>query len=194
MNVYDFDGTIYDGDSTLDFYLFLIKKRKKLLLKVPKQVVSIIKYCFKFIEKEELKENFYSAFELFDNLDEFINQFWDKNEHKIKEWYLNQQEPSDVIISASSFILLEPICNRLGIKYLIASNVDKKTGKYKGKNCYGEEKVKRFYKEFKNKTINNFYTDSLSDKPLIDIAKNSFIVKKNKIINYNDYKENKLER
>ena len=26
MNVYDFDKTIYDGDSTLDFYIFSVKK------------------------------------------------------------------------------------------------------------------------------------------------------------------------
>ena len=25
MNVYDFDGTIYNGDSTIDFYLYCIK-------------------------------------------------------------------------------------------------------------------------------------------------------------------------
>ena len=26
MNVYDFDGTIYDGDSTFDFYKYCMKK------------------------------------------------------------------------------------------------------------------------------------------------------------------------
>lgn len=26
MNVYDFDKTIYDGDSTIDFYLYCVKK------------------------------------------------------------------------------------------------------------------------------------------------------------------------
>lgn len=26
MNVYDFDKTIYDGDSTIDFYFLLFKK------------------------------------------------------------------------------------------------------------------------------------------------------------------------
>ena len=28
MNVYDFDKTIYDGDSTADFYLFSLKRHK----------------------------------------------------------------------------------------------------------------------------------------------------------------------
>ena len=46
----------------------------------------------------------------------------------------------DVIISASPEILLTEICRRLGIKYLIASKVEKITGKYYGENCYGKEK------------------------------------------------------
>ena len=29
MNVYDFDKTIYDGDSTADFYLFSLRRHKK---------------------------------------------------------------------------------------------------------------------------------------------------------------------
>lgn len=31
MNVYDFDKTIYDGDSTLDFYFFHLRKVQCLL-------------------------------------------------------------------------------------------------------------------------------------------------------------------
>ena len=42
MNVYDFDKTIYDGDSTIDFYLFSIKKDFTLIRYFPKQVFYII--------------------------------------------------------------------------------------------------------------------------------------------------------
>ena len=28
IDVYDFDGTIYDGDSSIDFFLYAIKKKK----------------------------------------------------------------------------------------------------------------------------------------------------------------------
>jgi len=35
MNVYDFDGTIYNGDSTVDFFLFALKRKPSLLLNVP---------------------------------------------------------------------------------------------------------------------------------------------------------------
>ena len=150
MNVYDFDGTIYDGDSTIDFYKFLVNRKKALIFKMPNQIIHIIKYIFKLISKEELKECFYNIFQSFDNIDECVNQFWDSHVYKIKEWYLEQQKSSDVIISASPFLLLEPVCKKLGVKYLIASNVNKKTGKFIGVNCYGEEKVIRFKEKFNN--------------------------------------------
>ena len=37
MNVFDFDGTIYSGDSTIDFYFFALKRNVKLLLFLPRQ-------------------------------------------------------------------------------------------------------------------------------------------------------------
>ena len=33
MNVYDFDGTIYDGDSSVDFWLYSIRKKPSVFLK-----------------------------------------------------------------------------------------------------------------------------------------------------------------
>ena len=33
MNVYDFDGTIYNGDSGVDFVKFMFRKKKMLVLK-----------------------------------------------------------------------------------------------------------------------------------------------------------------
>ena len=41
MNVYDFDGTIYKGDSSLDFFKFFIKKDPKILAFTP-AVLKII--------------------------------------------------------------------------------------------------------------------------------------------------------
>ena len=39
MNIYDFDKTIYDGDSSIDFLLFEIKRNKKVFLTLPKTVL-----------------------------------------------------------------------------------------------------------------------------------------------------------
>ena len=64
---------------------------------------------------------------------------------------------------------------------LIATKVNKNTGKFESKNCYGKEKLLRLNKEYDKYRITNFYSDSYSDKYLANIAKNSFIVNKDEI-------------
>ncbi len=184
MNVYDFDGTIYKGDSAIDFYLFCLKRKPIIIKRFISQIVSFIKYKLKKISKEEFKETFYSYFNDIKNIDEYVELFWDKNQHKIKKWYIKQKNKNDVIISASPEFMIKNIGKRLGIKNIICSKVDKKTGTYYGKNCYGEEKVRRFKEIYKDKIINNFYSDNYCDAPLADISENAYYVKNNKIIKW----------
>jgi len=181
INVYDFDGTIYDGDSSVDFYLFCIKKRKKILCRIPSFCFTILLYLLKKRSKEELKENYFSFLNDFDNIDKLIDDFWINHSKKIKQFFLEKDHSNDIIISASPYFLLNPICTELGIKDLIATDVDKNTGKFLGLNCYGEEKVNRLRNKYKKVIIDEFYTDSLSDMPLIKISNVSYIVKKDQI-------------
>ena len=84
MNVYDFDKTIYDGDSTADFYLFSLKRHKKIILLSPSLLGAFIKfYVFKRGTKTEFKEVMY-RFLRYCNIDKDIKDFWDNNENKIK--------------------------------------------------------------------------------------------------------------
>lgn len=191
MNVYDFDKTIYDGDSAIDFYLFCLRKHPYIIKKFPRQVFSFIKYKLKLIDKLQFKENFYSYFLCLKNIDNDIDLFWNKNSKKIKKWYINQKTKNDLVISASPEFFLKPICKKLNIN-LLASMVNKKTGKYISLNCYGEEKVNRFKEVYINKKINNFYTDSKSDMPLVSICTKAYLVKKNKVVDWPyDVNENK---
>ena len=111
-----------------------------------------------------------------------IIKFWDTSEVKIKQWYLKQQKDDDVVISASPTFLLKEICERLEIRYLIASDVDINNGRFVGKNCYGIEKVKRFKQIFKEGPIQQFYSDSCSDMPLAKMANEAFLVKGDRIV------------
>lgn len=188
MNVYDFDKTIYDGDSTLDFYIFSIKRNLLLLRYFPKQFSGIILYHLKIINKEKYKEFFFSFLNGIKNIDDEIKKFWGKNEKKIKNWYSNQKNEKDVVISASPEWLLKPITDKLEIN-LIATKVDKKTGRFDSLNCYGNEKVKRFKEKFPNEEIENFYSDHHSDTPMFLISKNAWIVKGEKIEKWTDGKE-----
>ena len=184
INVYDFDGTIYDGDSSVDFYLFCLKKKIKIIRRLPSFCFNIILYLLKRISKEQLKESYFSFLNDVDNIDSVISEFWYKYKNKIKKFYIDKEHKNDFIISASPYFLLKPICDELKIKELIATNVDKNTGKFLELNCYGDEKVKRLKEKYKKVIIEEFYTDSLSDLPLINISRKSYIVKKNEIIQY----------
>ena len=43
MNVYDFDNTIYDGESTFDLFLFYLKKKPSLIRLMPTVVSAFEK-------------------------------------------------------------------------------------------------------------------------------------------------------
>ena len=183
MNVYDFDGTIYAGDSTADFILSTIEKHPYIIPTFIKSGLFFAAYNLNLASKTEFKEKLYAFLQSFENIEDLTNEFWDLNFHKIKKWYLAQKKEDDVIISASPEFLLKPVCKRLGTKNLIASVVDKTTGFYKGINCFGEEKVRRFNELFTDK-IDNFYSDSFSDKPLAALSKNAYFVEGDVLIKW----------
>lgn len=194
MNAYDFDKTIYDGDSTADFYRYTFfkypKTRKYLLV----TAWAFFLYIIGYYTKTEFKEKMYSFLKGIPNINTALANFWDSHKKNIKEYYLNQRRADDIVISASPEFLLEPICKDLGIQYLIASRVNPNTGKYTGENCYGKEKVVRLNAYMPAHSIDEFYSDSVSDDPLGTLAKKSFIVCGEKIIKREEYVLSPLKR
>lgn len=183
MNVYDFDGTIYKGDSTLDFYWYALRKKTGILCFLPKQLIGFVLYALKKIDKTEFKSYFFSFLSII-NSEAMVDAFWDERQNRIFFWYHQQKKPDDVVISASPEFLLQPICHRLGISCLIASKVDSKTGAFLGKNCYGEEKVRRFHEECGKVSVEGFYSDSVSDSPMAKLAKHAYYIKNGNVTNW----------
>jgi len=185
MNIYDFDNTIYDGNTNLDLIIYSFirhpfKVSKSILLTFP----LFIGYKLKKVTFIKLKETMLSFLFKINNLDEYLDCFVDKKMKNIKKWYLDNKKDNDTVMSASCEIWIIKFCNKLNIKNVISTKTDK-NGKIIGKNCKGEEKVIRFNELFKNVEVNNAYSDSIKeDKPMFDIAKHAYIVKKNKLIKY----------
>lgn len=192
MNIYDFDKTIYNGDSTKDFYFHCLRRYPKILLTAPYTAWAFFLYIMGIWTKTRFKEKMYRFLKYVPEIDNELKEFWDINENKIKTWYKKNQKEDDIIVSASPEFLLEPICKRTGIKYLIASKVDKHTGEYNGENCWGEEKVVRLNEKFPDVKCECFYSDSLSDSPLTKIADKAMIVQGDELIEWNEYKPSKL--
>lgn len=184
MNVYDFDKTIYNGDSTVDFYLFSLRRNPLLLRYLPAQIFGLVLYALGKIDKTRFKESFFCFLKGID-CGKYVDAFWSRNEKKMANWYLEQQQRDDVIISASPDFLLRPICGKLGITHLIASDVDQKSGKFSSENCYGATKVERFKEEFGDRSVDSFYSDSLSDLPMARMAGRAFLITKGAVTEWN---------
>ena len=176
MNVYDFDGTIYRGDSTADLYFFCLRRTPRMARLWPSLFSAFVKYRLGRTGKTEFKEVMYRFLATQDDAEKTVEAFWKTHRGNLKKWYLEQKRPDDLVISASPEFLLRPVCDDLGIS-LIASRVDSRTGKYTGKNCRDEEKVRRFYEEFPGGVIDEFYSDSHADDPLAKIAGKAFFVR-----------------
>ncbi len=184
MNVYDFDNTIYRGESSLDLFFYYLKKNPSLVRYLPKAVVGITKYKLGMVAIDGLLNNYAVFAEDFlrgiKTLDEDMEDFWDKHMHKVKPFYLAQQREDDLIISASPEFFLEVLFKRIGIKNFIGTTVDMEKGKVRFA-CFRENKIPAFKSRYPNAKIENFYSDSMNDKPLMDISKNVFLVKGNRI-------------
>lgn len=184
VNLYDFDNTIYKGDSSTDFFFYVMMKYPVIVKYIPKIIWNAVLYKLKRRTKTRFKENIFSFLNSVEDVDSLVETFWETHKIYIKDFYKKKKHNNDIIISASPEFLLKPICDELHVKDLIASDVDKHTGKFTGLNCYGREKIKRLNKKYKNVEVIEAYSDSISDTPMLEIADKPYIVKGNRITDF----------
>lgn len=186
MRVFDFDNTIYDGESGMDIFLYFLKKDPKGLMKYsPKFFEGFVKYKRGKITIDEVMDDYGVLLKEYcskiSNVYEEFEKFWDIQQENIKDFYYKIQKEDDIIVSACPTCLLNIICKRIGIKNVIGSDVDPIKGEINF-ICYNDKKVDAFRAVYGDVEIDEFYSDSMSDKPFMDIAKNAFMVSGNKII------------
>lgn len=184
MNIYDFDDTIYNGDTNRDILMYGFKKHPFLVLKALKKAKKLQSdYKRGVIEFERVKEAMLSFIFQIKNYPKFINDFVDSHMKNIKPWYLNRRTQNDIIISASYELWIMQFCKRLGIRYVIATKTDS-DGRIIGKNCKGAEKLKRLASVIPNAVIVSAYSDSSCDIPILEAARTAYVVEGDKLITY----------
>ena len=184
MNIYDFDDTIYSGDTEVDIIKYALKTHPLLTLESLIKANKLNKqYKAGLIEFERVKEELLSFIFKIDNYQEFIDGFVEKHMKNIKTWYKEGQNENDIIATASYEIWILEFAKRLGIKNVIATQTDEK-GNIIGKNCKREEKVRRIKEMFPNEEFNYSYSDSSVDIPILELAKESYVVEGNKLTLY----------
>ena len=156
-NLYDFDGTIYNGNSSIDFFIFCLFQNTNLVKYIPKNLSDLIRVKTKLLELSKSQNDYCQFLTEIENIDSLILNFWKYNNRKIKR------------------------CNHLKVNS-IATRVDKNTGKIL-ELCYQDQKLKMLNEKYPNEIFDSFYTDSLNDDQILfQKARNSYLVKGNKRI------------
>lgn len=182
MNAYDFDLTVFRPDSSYAFYCYCLRHFAFAVIPtMPGSVLGAVRYFSHRITAKQLKEQLFSFLPAIGDIDGAVEGFWRENERRLQSWYLAQRREDDVIISGSPEFLLRPVCDRLGIR-LIATPMDKKTGKINGLNCHDSEKVRRFSAQYPGEHIESFYSDSLADEPMARLADKAYLVRKDRLL------------
>ena len=194
LSVYDFDKTIYNGETLNDFYRFYLIKKPWKIYTVIFQLWYFLLYVLKIINLEKLKENFLRFLngENTGELKKLIREFWKKKESKINLWVkdeiLKNKKETEILvaISASPTFLIIDRLRLMGFDVVIGTDFLFESTKFHShitsKNCKNYEKVKRLDKWAEDNNIQydivNFYSDSIADKPLFDLAEHKYWIKK----------------
>ena len=188
IDVYDFDGTIYDGDSTVDFTRFCLRRHPSLLLALPRFAWVCLRLAAGRAGLREMKSVLFSEMACRFSLEDEARQFWQqpKTRAKLGAWF--ETTPRDVpivIASASPEFELRYAAALLGVETLIGTRCDTATGLLTGPNCKGEEKLRRMEEAVGPYTIRAMYTDSVkSDGPLLRKAQQGYILRHGAVSRY----------
>lgn len=190
MNVYDFDETIFRGDSEDRFFQFLFKKKGYFWYRINYNVTEFLFRC-KLLRKTTARERDYLVLKKIDKVDDLhrlVEEYWDEVEQYLLPWYETVKKPDDVIASGTPYFIMAPIVKRLGLTGLVATDMDERTGKCNGKFAVAEGKLDAFLKQYKLSDIDNFYSDAYSDHFLADGAKHAYVVENcEKLVDWDEF-------
>ena len=184
----DFDGTITFKDSFIEFIKFTDGTFKYVLCLIYNSPF-ILFYFLKLYPNQKLKERFFSFFYkgeketvLLQKGNEFCERLLQNYCYAsaMKVIQMHKRKGHDVfILTASSGIWLNLWCETNEVQ-LIGTTFEVKndcyTGKIKGNNCYGIEKLYKIQHLLGNYDLTKSYAygDTKSDKYYLDIIKNSY--------------------
>ena len=183
VTVFDFDKTLTDKDTLFGFYRTVAGSDRLFFAKRILLLAAGVLYKAGVLNNHRLKRIGISLFlkgRLRDELEDAAQKYAKQIEfNDIYYNYYQKTEGEKWVISASPEIYL---------RYLFpGENVGGTTFMYSGKkvngldlNMFGSEK-KKFLNGKGISRFSEFYTDSMSDKPLMDIADKVYLVKRGEI-------------
>ena len=168
IDVYDFDGTIYDGDSTVDFTRFCLRRHPAVLAGLPRFIGTSVLLALGRRNLTQFKSVLFGEMAKRFSLEKEAELFWqdERTRAKLGRWFFDRPRDLPIVIaSASPEFELQYAAKILGVPRLI------------GKNCKGEEKLRRIGEAVGAFEIRAMYTDDAkADGPLLAAAQEGYIV------------------
>lgn len=198
--LFDIDKTIIKRDSMFSLLGYTLKKYPKTILEIVPLGFKLIKYKLGLIDTKSAKESMFYTLKYLnkDDLYDFYKHVLKTSiycdaENKMRELY--SQNYKIILVSASPECYLKYFEEEEFIHFVIGTRLHKEENKFInkiiGKNCKGEEKVKRI-NEYLNKMKiiidkeNSIaFSDSLSDIPMFNLVNKAYLINYKK--NHNKY-------
>lgn len=190
---FDMDGTLIAGNSGVSFMRYSYARGKTNLWRVGKSIVDYLRYRYNLlnmdkayrqslrpligVKEEELIKFCYEWFKerveklIYPEIIEIIRQHQTNGE-------------LTVIISNATTYAIQPLAEHLGIPHVLGTMLQVQHGRFTGDFiaplCFGQGKIfwakkliQKLNSDFAHAT---FYTDSITDLPLLDLVENPQVV------------------
>lgn len=195
LAIFDIDYTITKKETLMEFYKYSLEEDIKNIRFLPRALYSGLMYGIGIYDERRVKESFLKFIDNIEEekLQELVKRFYKNRLSKIlykdavDMMYKLKKEGYDIyLISASPEFYINEFYNIDVVDKVIGTRFEFKEGKFirnmLGNNCKGEEKVKRLKEvlskenikvDFKNSYM---FSDSLSDKPLLDLVGKPYLI------------------
>lgn len=195
LALFDVDFTITSKETLMEFYKYNIKLKKKNIVYLPRAIFSGLMFVLKIYDERKTKECFLKFIEGMEDKElktvvsgfykeRLKNIFYSDGLKMIKK--LKDEGYYTILISASPEFYLNELYDLGCIDKIIGTRYAFEGGKFActmiGNNCKGKEKVSRLNEFLKAKNIEADYknsymfSDSLSDKPLLDLVGKPYLI------------------
>lgn len=195
LAIFDIDYTITKKETLMELFKYSIKVDKKNIRFLPRAIFSGSMYMLKVYDERKVKEKFLKFIDGIKEKDlaKLVKEFYN---YKLKtilyEDALNmmkklKNEGYDIyLISASPEFYINEFYNIKEVDKIIGTRFNFTNGIFiremDGENCKGEEKVRRLKEYLKTEKIevdfkeSYMFSDSLSDKPLLDLVGKPYLI------------------
>lgn len=195
LAIFDIDYTITKKETLMELFKYTVKNKKTNIRFLPRAVYCGLMYLINVYDEKKVKETFLKFIDKIkeEDLSALVKNFYNdrlKNilyKDAVDMMKKLKNEGYDIyLISASpefyvkEFYAIKEVDKIIGTKFKFDNGVFSR--KMDGENCKGQEKVKRLKSYLKENNIAvNFkesymFSDSLSDKPLLDLVGKPYLI------------------